>query len=61
VLVERIRAEQGRLDVLVNDLRGGEKLKEWNKAVWQHDLENGLRLLRLGVETSGYPRGPSAA
>src|SRR5262245_5799510 len=33
-LVERIRAEQGRLDVLVNDVWGGEKLKEWNKPVW---------------------------
>ncbi|TIU44875.1 MAG: short-chain dehydrogenase, partial [Mesorhizobium sp.] len=50
-LVERIRAEQGRLDVLVNDLWGGEKLFEWNKPVWDHDLENGLRLLRLAIDT----------
>lgn len=50
-LVARIRVEQGRLDILVNDIWGGEKLFEWNKAVWQHDLENGLRLLRLGVDT----------
>ena len=50
-LVERIRAEQGRLDVLVNDLWGGENLKEWNKPVWEHDLENGLRMLSLGVHT----------
>lgn len=50
-LVERIRAEQGRLDVLVNDLWGGEKLTEWHKPVWEHDLHNGLRLLRLGIET----------
>jgi NAD(P)-dependent dehydrogenase (short-subunit alcohol dehydrogenase family) len=50
-LVQRIRAEQGRLDVLVNDVWGGENLKEWNKPVWQHDLANGLRLLRLGVDT----------
>jgi NAD(P)-dependent dehydrogenase (short-subunit alcohol dehydrogenase family) len=50
-LVERIRAEQGRLDVLVNDVWGGETLKEWNKPVWGHDLQNGLRLLRLQVET----------
>jgi NAD(P)-dependent dehydrogenase (short-subunit alcohol dehydrogenase family) len=50
-LVERIRAEQGRLDVLVNDVWGGENLKEWNKPVWGHDLQNGLRLLRLQVET----------
>jgi NAD(P)-dependent dehydrogenase (short-subunit alcohol dehydrogenase family) len=50
-LVERIRAEQGRLDVLVNDIWGGEKLFEWNKAVWEHDLQNGLRMLRLAIDT----------
>ena len=50
-LVARIRAEQGRLDVLVNDVWGGETLKEWNKPVWEHDLANGLRLLTLGVHT----------
>ena len=50
-LVERIRAEQGRLDLLVNDVWGGEKLFEWNKAVWEHDLQNGLRMLRLAIDT----------
>ena len=50
-LIDRIRAEQGRLDVLVNDIWGGETLKEWNKPVWKHDLENGLRMLGLGVHT----------
>ena len=50
-LVNRIRAEQGRLDILVNDIWGGEKLFEWNKAVWEHDLDKGLRLLRLGIDT----------
>jgi NAD(P)-dependent dehydrogenase (short-subunit alcohol dehydrogenase family) len=50
-LVERIRAEQGRLDVLVNDIWGGEKLFEWNKPVWEHNLENGLRMLRLAIDT----------
>jgi NAD(P)-dependent dehydrogenase (short-subunit alcohol dehydrogenase family) len=50
-LVDRIRAEQGRLDVLVNDLWGGERRFEWNKPVWEHDLRNGLRLLNLGVHT----------
>src|SRR4051812_45695374 len=50
-LVARIRAEAGRLDILVNDVWGGEKLFEWNKSVWDHDLEKGLRLLRLGIET----------
>ena len=50
-LVTRIRTERGRLDVLVNDIWGGELLFEWNKAVWEHNLENGLRLLRLAVDT----------
>lgn len=50
-LVERIRREAGRLDVLVNDIWGGEKLFEWDKAVWEHDLAKGLRLIRLGIET----------
>ena len=51
VLVDRIRTEQGRLDVLVNDIWGGERLFEWNKPVWDHNLQNGLRLLRLGIDT----------
>jgi NAD(P)-dependent dehydrogenase (short-subunit alcohol dehydrogenase family) len=51
-LVDRIRAEQGpRLDILVNDVWGGENLKQWNTPVWGHDLQNGLRMLALGVHT----------
>ncbi|MFG2267216.1 SDR family oxidoreductase [Streptomyces sp. NPDC048720] len=50
-LVERVDREQGRLDLLVNDIWGGEKLFEWDTPVWEHDLDNGLRLLRLAVET----------
>jgi NAD(P)-dependent dehydrogenase (short-subunit alcohol dehydrogenase family) len=50
-LISRIRAESGRLDIVVNDIWGGEKLFEWNKAVWEHNLENGLRILRLAVDT----------
>jgi NAD(P)-dependent dehydrogenase (short-subunit alcohol dehydrogenase family) len=50
-LVGRIDAESGRLDVLVNDIWGGEKLFEWDTPVWEHDLENGLRMLRLAIDT----------
>ena len=50
-LVGKIRADRGRLDILVNDIWGGEHLFEWNKAVWEHNLENGLRLLRLAIDT----------
>jgi NAD(P)-dependent dehydrogenase (short-subunit alcohol dehydrogenase family) len=50
-LVERVDREQGRLDVLVNDVWGGETLFEWDTPVWEHDLDKGLRLLRLAVDT----------
>ena len=50
-LVARIGREQGRLDVLVNDIWGGEHLVEWHRPVWEHSLEKGLRLLRLAVDT----------
>jgi NAD(P)-dependent dehydrogenase (short-subunit alcohol dehydrogenase family) len=50
-LVERIDSDHGRLDVLVNDIWGAEHLFEWNKPVWEHDLDRGLRLLRLAIDT----------
>ncbi|MFJ2813466.1 SDR family oxidoreductase [Streptomyces sp. NPDC087294] len=50
-LVERIATEQGRLDVLVNDIWGAEHLFAWGTPLWEHDLDDGLRLLRLAVET----------
>ncbi|MCY0919484.1 SDR family oxidoreductase [Streptomyces sp. H27-G5] len=50
-LVRRIDSEQGRLDVLVNDIWGGELLFEWESTVWEHDLDKGLRLMRLAVDT----------
>ncbi|MEV6945077.1 SDR family oxidoreductase [Streptomyces sp. NPDC051172] len=50
-LVDRIADEQGRLDVLVNDIWGGENLFAWDRPLWEHDLDDGLRLLRLAVET----------
>jgi NAD(P)-dependent dehydrogenase (short-subunit alcohol dehydrogenase family) len=50
-VVRRIDGEQGRLDVLVNDVWGGERLIEWNVPVWEHSLEGGLRMLRLAIDT----------
>ncbi len=51
-LVERIRREQdGRLDVLVNDVLGGDPLTRWGVPLWEHPLDDGLRLLRQAVET----------
>ncbi|WP_437841926.1 SDR family oxidoreductase [Sorangium sp. So ce1153] len=50
-LVARIEREQGRLDVLVNDVWGGEHLFAWDKPLWEHSLDNGMRLLRLAIDT----------
>jgi NAD(P)-dependent dehydrogenase (short-subunit alcohol dehydrogenase family) len=50
-LVERIDSDRGRLDVLVNDIWGAEHLFKFNTPLWEHDLADGLRLLRLAVET----------
>ncbi|GLY64161.1 SDR family oxidoreductase [Amycolatopsis taiwanensis] len=51
-LAARITAEQdGRLDVLVNDTWGADQWIEWAKPLWEHDLDNGLRALRNGLET----------
>ncbi|HSJ64870.1 MAG TPA: SDR family oxidoreductase [Gemmatimonadaceae bacterium] len=50
-VVARITRDAGRLDVLVNDIWGGERLIEWNTPIWEHSLEGGLRMLRLALET----------
>ena len=54
-LATRIRERYGRLDVLVNDIWGAEVLKggppEWDTPIWEHDLDKGLRILRLAVES----------
>ena len=51
-LIDRIAAEQdGRLDILVNSVWGGDPLTDWEHPLWEQDLDTGLRLLRQAVET----------
>jgi NAD(P)-dependent dehydrogenase (short-subunit alcohol dehydrogenase family) len=54
-LAERLHKEFGKIDLLVNDIWGAELLKggpaEWNTPVWELDLEKGLRILRLAIDT----------
>ncbi|MQY09120.1 SDR family oxidoreductase [Actinomadura macrotermitis] len=50
-LVARIDAEQGRLDVLVNDIWGAEPFVAFDVPFWERPLDQGLRMLRLAVET----------
>jgi NAD(P)-dependent dehydrogenase (short-subunit alcohol dehydrogenase family) len=50
-LLARVEAECGRLDVLVNDIFGGDRYAEWDTPLWEHDVAGGLRMLRMGVDT----------
>jgi len=59
-LFDRIRNEQGRLDVLVNDVWGGDELTEW-KTFWRHDLQKGLLMLQRAIHShiiTGYYAAP---
>lgn len=50
-LVQRIEDDHGRLDVLVNDIFGGDRYAQFDKPLWEHDLTGGLRMLRMGIDT----------
>jgi len=50
-LVARIEKEQGRLDVLVNDIWGGDKSIQWNVPVWEHSLDQGLKMMHRAIDT----------
>jgi NAD(P)-dependent dehydrogenase (short-subunit alcohol dehydrogenase family) len=54
-LADRLSHDYGHLDILVNDIWGGEVLKggpaQWNTPLWEHDLQAGMRILRLAVDT----------
>ena len=54
-LADRIRDDIGPVHVLVNDIWGAEVLKggppEWDRPIWEHDLDTGLRILRLAIDT----------
>ncbi len=50
-LLATVERERARLDVLVNDIFGGDKYMEWDKPQWEHDWQGGLRMLQMGVHT----------
>jgi NAD(P)-dependent dehydrogenase (short-subunit alcohol dehydrogenase family) len=50
-LIAAIGRDHGRLDVLVNDIFGGDRYMEWDKPLWEHDWAGGLRMLQMGVHT----------
>jgi len=50
-LFERVEAEQGRLDLLVNDIWGGDALTEWGKPFWELSPEKGFLMLQRAVHS----------
>src|SRR6476646_9466884 len=50
-LAAGIERDHGRLDLLVNDIFGGDRYMEWDKPLWEHDWAGGLRMLQMGVLT----------
>ena len=58
-LAHQIRTQHGHVDVLVNNIWGGELLKggpaQWNTPIWKLDLDKGLRLaFSQGHELEAY-------
>ena len=50
-LFAQVRKEQKRLDVLVNDIWGGDELTEFGKTFWKASLDKGLLMLERAVHT----------
>jgi NAD(P)-dependent dehydrogenase (short-subunit alcohol dehydrogenase family) len=50
-LVEKIEAEHGKLDILVNDVWGGDALMEWGQPFWESSLEKGFQMLKQATFT----------
>ncbi len=50
-LVQQIDDGHGRLDILINDIFGGDRYAQFGTPLWDHDLTGGLRMLQMGVHT----------
>lgn len=49
--VKELFEEVGELDILVNDIWGGDDLVEWGKKLWETKLEDGLTLIDRAIKT----------
>lgn len=50
-LFDRIGKEHARLDILVNDIWGGDALMEWNTPFWEGNVDNGFKMLQQAIHT----------
>ena len=50
-LIARVRTDQGRLDILVNDIWGGDEMIEWGSPFWELDTAQGFRMIEGAVHS----------
>ncbi len=50
-LFERVRADFGKLDILVNDIWGGDALTEWGKPFWEVEVQAGFKMMERAIHT----------
>jgi len=50
-LIDRIASEHDRLDLLVNDVWGGDPMIDWEARFWEHSLADGIAAMRQAIET----------
>lgn len=48
-LIDKIARENGKLDILVNDVWGGDSLTEWGKTFWELDLQKGYEMIKGAI------------
>lgn len=49
--VARLFEQVGEIDILVNDIWGGDDLIQWGKRLWETNLEDGLTLIDRAIKT----------
>ena len=50
-LFDHIEAEHGRLDILVNDIWGGDELIAWDKPLWESPLDDAFKMFERALFT----------
>jgi NAD(P)-dependent dehydrogenase (short-subunit alcohol dehydrogenase family) len=49
--VDALAARLERLDILIDDVWGGDPLTEWGKAYWDVSLDRAMQLIRNGIDS----------
>ena len=50
-LFARVQRDHGKLDILINDIWGGDALTEWGKPFWEADVQQGFAMMERAVHT----------